>query len=190
MDIENKRVSITKPINESLRLINEFFKKPIERLQGLEGKIKNLMGGYIRRKELDAAEEQRKADEIARKEREKIELEAKKAREKADQEFAKGNDGKAADLLAKADLKEAEAACAVAPVIEPAVNRSGFSLVDTYTADVIDRARFIKWAVENNRLEYILTDDKLLNKEAKATKGSRQWPGVKVTKGSINKMRI
>jgi len=189
-EIEYKRVEITKPINEGLRGINEFFKKPIERLQGLEGTIKNLMGVFIRQKELEAAEAQRKADEAARKEREKAEAAAAKAREKADQEFAKGNESAAAAALAKADIKEAEAAVAVAPVIVAAVNKSGLSLIGTWSAKIIDKERFIKWAVENKALEYILIDEKLLNKEAKATKGLRTWPGINIVKSQIEKMRI
>jgi len=188
-DIEKKRVEIAKPIQDGLKALNDFFKRPIERLQGLETTLKRIMGDYIRRKELEAAEKQRAADEIARKEREKAEKEAAKAREKADREFAKGNESAAAAALEKADLKEAQAA-AVAPVIAPEINKSGLSLVDNWKAEVIDKKRFLAWAVEKEALEYILIDEKLLNKEAKATKGSRQWPGVKITKSQIEKMRI
>lgn len=84
--LEELRTSITKPINDSLRKINEFFAGPKARLEEAERAYKRGMVEYDQKLERERREAQRKAEEEAAAERRKAEAAAAEARRKAQEE--------------------------------------------------------------------------------------------------------
>jgi hypothetical protein len=157
--LEDTRTSLTGPINESLKRINAFFRKPAEALVAFEQKIKGALGNYSAEQERIRQEEQRRADEAARREREKIEAQARKA----------ADSGK----VEKAAVLEQRAATVVAPIISrepPKV--SGVSMREVW-----------KFAVENPDLvprEYLSVDETKIRKVVAALKGDAKIAGVRV----------
>ena len=105
--LEETRTAITGPMNAALKRVNDFFRAPADRLNTIERAIKSKMVVYSDEQERIRREEQRKAEEAARREREKIEAQAReaerKAREKADAER------RAAEEAAAAGLSQEEA---------------------------------------------------------------------------------
>jgi len=206
-ELEAERISITGPLNQSLSRINALFKPQIAKYEAFDKGLNRLCNTYTQEQEAIRLEQQRKADEEARKERERIEAQARAQREKeaahkreAEEAERKAkeaaNEAERATLQAEADKKrrQAEAAAAkaetkeavaqtvVAPVIEKKVETRGQYGVERWTAQVKDKAEFVRWALGSSMLEYLTVNESLLNKEAQATKGARQWPGVAVTK--------
>lgn len=205
--LEDKRKSITKPIDESKKIVMELFRVPIEKLQAFELGLKKTVTIYLQKKEQERIEEQRKRDEEARKERERFESEARAKREKEEaarraEEDArrKAEQSKSEEerkkFMAEAERKRKEADKAnieaeskevisssiVSTKVEPLVSKSGAYTVTTFNVKLKSKSDFIKHCVEQNRLEYLDINMSLLNKEAQATKGERLWPGVEVEK--------
>lgn len=205
--IEEKRVELVTPLNETVKKINAFFKPAIERLTSFETGLKRICQSYLDEKEAERLEAQRKADEIARKEREKIEAQARAAREKeaqarrdaeeAERKAAQEQDAKKREALEKeaatkrsaqaaaaekAEVREAVASTVVAPIISKECNAQGQYTVEKFTAEVKDKVEFVRWALASNMLEYLEINESLLNKESQATKGERKWPGITVSK--------
>jgi len=81
-DLEEKRVSITGPINKSLKAVNDLFRTPADVIKAVIEKVEWPMKVYIReedrkRQEAEAKERQRLADEKALQEKNHKEAEAK-----------------------------------------------------------------------------------------------------------------
>jgi len=213
-DMEEWRVSTVKPFNDGVKKINNGVKPLIERLQIFETGIKHTCTSWQKEQEKIALDEQRKLDEIARKERERIEAQARLAREKEEaariaeaearrkaQEATDAAERKkleaeaerkkkqAEAAAAKAEVKESVASTVVAPVFASKSEKKGIYTVDIYTAKVMDKSKFIQWVLSSNMLEYLTVNESLLNKEARATKGERQWPGVEIIKTYDSRMK-
>ena len=119
----------------------------------------------------EAEEAERKA-RAAENETERAKLQAEADKKRREAEAA----------AAKAETKEAVAQTVIAPVIEKRVDTQGNYGVERWTVQVKAKAEFVRWALEKGTLEYLEVNESLLNKEAQATKGARQWPGITVTK--------
>lgn len=78
--VEDLRTSLTRPINASLKRLNEFFAGPTMKLKTIEADIKRARSSYEAQQERIRVEAQRRVDEAARKEREAAEAEAAKVR--------------------------------------------------------------------------------------------------------------
>ena len=112
--LEELRTSITRPINDSLRKINEFFAGPKTRLEEAERAYKRGMVEYDQRLERERREAQRKAEEEAAAERRRTEAAAaearRKAQEEADRLAREAAAKRAAEEKARREAAEAEAA--------------------------------------------------------------------------------
>lgn len=137
--LEDQRTSITRPLNEALRSVNELFREPSNILATAERKLKGSMLTFQQEQERIAAEEQRRRDEEARQEQERLrreaaererlareeaarlqadaarlkaegEAEAEKLREQAKQAQDEGRAGDAADLFVQAETRQDTAA--------------------------------------------------------------------------------
>jgi chromosome segregation ATPase len=112
--VEEVRTSITKPLNETLRRINDFFAAPKARLEEAERIVKRSMVDYDQKVERERREAQRKAEEAAAAERRKAEAAAAEARRKAAEEAARlereAAERRAAEEKALREAAEAEAA--------------------------------------------------------------------------------
>lgn len=157
--IEDARTRITKPINESLREVNTQAREASTPLQTAESQIKRAMIAYADEQERIRREEQRKADEAARKERERIEAQARKAQDA-------GKAERAAEL-------EQRAQTVVAPVVQrEAPKVTGVSTRESWRYEVINLAAVPR--------EYLCLDEKKVGGVVRSMKGDTNIPGIRV----------
>lgn len=157
--LEETRTGMTGPLNASLKKINDFFRAPGEKLAAIERTIKGKLGLFAEAQERLRQEEQRRADEAARKERERVEAQARKAAES-------GKVEKAAQL-------EQRAATVVAPVIQrEAPKVAGLQMREAWKFEVTDPALVPR--------EYLVVDEARIRKVVQALKGDAKIAGVRV----------
>lgn len=190
---EEARTEFKKPFLEAGRKIDAMFKPDTEKLEQAVKFLNKLAVDYTNKIEKIRLEEQRKADEEAKKERLLLEAEAAKvlkiAQEKAEeiarQEAAAryaGDKEKADKLALKAEalIEKAEQKSdnlnALSTVVSPAplqtepAKVSGLAMKEEWYHRVIDADKIPR--------EYLLIDDKGLAALAKASKGKVVVPGV------------
>ncbi len=167
-ELEQKRTSITAPINKALKEINALFKPAKDWLSQAERLIKTKLLEYQTEQERIAQEAQRKADEEARKEREKRERKATIA-------GLVGMDNKAEELREEAQTQEAPVITSVAPKIEGVHTRV------TWKAEIVDKLAFVKFVIDKrpDLLSLIKIDQAALNVQARSQKDELDMPGIK-----------
>lgn len=193
--LEDKRVSITKPMNDSLKAVNAMFAIPKDRLDKVERQIKAGLVTYTEAEERKRVEAQRKADEEARAEKERAEKAAREIREKAERDAQALRDKAAAEaeagrldaaaaLEAKADNKveraeakavvhEVAAATSVAPVMRGGTPKvSGLRFTDQWNYEIENAALLPR--------EYLMADDKKIGAIVKALKADAKIAGVRI----------
>jgi DNA polymerase III alpha subunit (gram-positive type) len=193
--LEETRTAITVPMNAALKRVNDFFRAPTMRLEKIERTIKSQLVEFSYKQERIRLEEQRKADEIARKERERLEAQAReadrKAREKAaaDRQAAEaaaaaGRAEEAAKLAARAAATEEKAAAKVddlavraATTVAPVIVRdppkvAGVSTREVWKFDITDASQIPR--------EYLVVDEARIRKVVQALKGDAKIAGVRV----------
>ncbi len=157
--IEAARVRITQPMNQALRAVNEQAREQDAPLLTAETKIKRGMGEYTAEQDRLRREEQRKADERARKEQGALQAKAATA-------AAKGKTERAPEL-------QHAASTVVAPVIQrepPKV--AGIVMREAWKFEVTDPALVPR--------EYLSVDEKKIRAVVQALKGDAKIPGVRV----------
>lgn len=155
--LEELRVSIVKPLNESVARINAFFRVPAEAYAKAENGYKGAILTYQQEEAARVRREQAKLEEQARKEREALQAKAEKA-------LAAGKEEKAAELAVRA-------ATVVAPVAQPAIQKAaGVSVRRVWKARVVKPELVPR--------EYTLIDLAKLDKIAKALKQDAIVAGV------------
>lgn len=173
-EIEDKRTSITGPINQALKEVNAFFKPAQEWLTQAERTLKGKLLEFQAEQDRIARELQVRADEQARKEREKLEAQASKAE-------SKGKGERAEELREQAQSKLAPIVSSAAPKI------SGISTRETWKAEVTDKMAFVKHIIEArpDLIALVLIDQSALNAQARSLKDALNLPGVKAVKETI-----
>lgn len=73
--IEERRVTITGPLNESLRQVNAIFKEVAAPLLGAKNNLAEKMKDYHRRKEIERQQQEREAERLRLKEKKRLEEE-------------------------------------------------------------------------------------------------------------------
>lgn len=194
-EVEEKRTSITGPLNQAVKAVNDLFRSPKEYLDKAEATLKRAMVTWTTEQERIAAEARAKAEAEARAERERlaaIEREqaeaARKAQEEAQAAAAAGDQEAAAAAMAAAQAAEQQAAVAamtaqvvtVAPAVEAPAKVSGISGRVTYSAEVTDLMELVKAVAAGAApIECLQADTKFLGAQARAFKKSGQlYPGV------------
>lgn len=193
--LEETRTSLTKPINESLRRLNDFFKAPAEKLAGIERTIKGKLVAYQDEQDRLRREAQRRADEEATAARRKAEAEAAAARAKADAEAAAlrakaeaeaaaGNAAEAAKLAARADTK-LEKAEVKAQALETAAAQTVAPIVQAETPKVTGVATRKVWKFEvtdSSKLprEFLMPDEQKIRKYVQAMQADARIDGVRI----------
>ncbi len=166
--IEDKRTSITKPLNQALREVNALFKPAKDWLAQAERLLKSKLLKYQSEQARIARELQAKADEEARKERLRLEKKA------ADAELVKEPE-RAEVLREQAQIHEAPVVVSTAPKLD------GISTRETWKGEVTDKLLFVKHVAEkrNDLLGLIKIDQSALNAQARSLKDSLDIPGIK-----------
>lgn len=191
--LDEKRKSITKPIDEAKTAVMDMFRQPLAILTEAEGVIKRALLTYDQEQEALRKAEEDRLREIARKEREALEAKAKEAeraaaekaaalKKQAEEAAAAGNVAEAAKLEAKAETVTAKAedrasaltmqahAIAAPTVVREVPKVAGLSKQTVWHARVEDASLVPR--------EYLVVNEKLLDGVAKSTKGAIKVPGV------------
>jgi len=167
--LEEQRVSLTKPLDQTKRGIMDLFRAPLEYLDQAEKAIKTAMVTYNRKIEQERAAEAARQAELARKEAEKLAAQAAKAE-------AAGKVEKAAELQARA-----EAATMVAPIVQEVHKAAGISTRKVYHAEVTDKMALLQFIVQAPMFANLVAEDAAaLNALARAQKESFQIPGCRL----------
>lgn len=164
-EVDDKRKSMTKPLDEAKKRIMDFFKGPLDKLTRVEGNIKGAMLTFQRQQEEIRRKEEARQQELARKEEER----RKKAlEERAAKAEAKGNAEKAEELR-----QQKEEVFVPAPVIESQVQKvEGVKTMKVWKFRVTNAAKIPR--------EYLCVDEKKIGAVVKATKGTLKIEGVEI----------
>lgn len=173
--IEELRMTLTRPLDESKKRIMDLFRAPTERLQEAEGILRRGMLTFQSAEQRKADEVRRDAEAKARAEREALELTMREAE--------KAGDAKTADEAAVA-LEIAD----VAPItqIVPATKAKGITTRENWKAEIVDLKALVvaagkaSEAGDDNLLGYLCADTKALGSVARALKGAARIPGVRI----------
>lgn len=199
--IEEERLKITRPIDESKKRVMEFFRAPLEILDQAERLLKGELAKFETAERQRIAAERAEAERVARAEREEAERVAREARERAEAERreaarlaaearseaeqkaaqeAAARAEAAAEQAAEADAVAETAAVAPPPaIVTEAPKAAGVSFRTTYKARVVDRDVFLAHALQNAERRSLLSiDESALNALARAFKGALQIPGI------------
>jgi DNA repair exonuclease SbcCD ATPase subunit len=171
--LEEERKKITSPLDVAKKAVMDLFRSPSEKLSESESKLKSLMLDY-----------QEVQDRIRREQEAKLQREAeKKQRELEDRAQKAEESGK----TEKADELREKAAMTVAPTLAPNVQKvEGLSVRETWSAEVTDMTALVKAVAEGKApMNFLTVNTTVLNAQARATKDSLSFPGVKfiATKG-------
>jgi hypothetical protein len=193
--IEDQRVAITKPINESLRAVNAQAKTAAAPFETAEREIKARMVEYSNEQERIRREEQRKVEAAAAAERARLvrlqaeaEAKARAEQERLRREFeeaaAAGRAAEAAKLAARADRVEEKSAAKIealqiqeAQVVAPVIQREPPKVAGVATREVW------KFRVTDPALvpdQYKVIDESRIRKVVQALKADANIPGVEV----------
>lgn len=194
-EVEEKRTSITGPLNQAVKAVNDLFRSPKEYLDKAEATLKRAMVTWTAEQERIAAIARAEAEAAARAERERlaaIEREqqeaARKAQEKAQEAAAAGDKEAAARAMAEVQAAQEQAAMATmtasvvtaAPAVEAPAKVTGISSRVTFSADVSSLKELVMAVAAGTApIEAIQADMKFLNAQARAFKTPGQlYPGV------------
>ena len=126
--LEEKRTSVTQPLNQVLRTINSWFAGPADKLITAGKSIRNAMGIYESAERRAEEESKQKAQAKRRAEEEELRLRAEKAQ-------ARGNTERAAALAAQA----ASLPAAVPEYVAP--KAKGMAMGVEYEVELVDLAK-------------------------------------------------
>lgn len=208
--VEEQRTSITGPLNQVIKAINDMFRAPAAYLLEAEQKLKGSMLVYTEQQRLLAEKARREAEELARKERERLaeeqrqqEAAARAAAEAAKQAeaaaiaAAEAGDSEAAAAAQDEARKQAEAAeAAVAEAQATAITHAvismpvavqapakvaGISTSKTVDFEVVDLHALVKHVADHPELITLLMADSVkLRAQVRATGMNTKLPGVRV----------
>lgn len=185
-EIDEARKKLKAPIDAAAKAVQEFFRPPLQTLEQAEAVAKRKLVAYADEQERIRRDEQRRADEAARKERERIEAQAReaerKAREKAEADrraaeeaAAAGRAEEAAKLAARAAATEERAAARVdslqeraAAVVAPVVAREtpkvkGITTSTVWDFEIVDPSKL--------PAAFLMPDEQKIRKTVTALKG-------------------
>lgn len=167
-ELDEKRKSITKPLDDAKKAVMDLFRGPIDLLTKAEGILKAKMLDYQREEQRKAAEQRRLAEEAATAERERL-------RKEAEALAAEGKHGEAALKEVVADM--------VAPVATQVeeIKAAGVSTRKTVDFELVDMVQLIEHIARNQELAGLLkTDDVKLRAYVRGLGMATKLPGVRV----------
>jgi hypothetical protein len=187
--IEELRMSLTRPLDESKKRIMDLFRSPTDRLEQAESLLRKGITAYQQAERAkqeaarrEAEEKQRQEREAQRKLEEAARLEAEAARASGDLEAAEA--AEAAQAVAQEAIELAD----VAPSL-PAVESQkvvGISSRQNWKAEVLNLGELVQAAAiaisngDHTLLALLSINTVALNQIAKALKAQANIPGVRV----------
>jgi uncharacterized membrane protein YqiK len=169
-EVDELRKSLTKPLDDSKKKIMELFGRPLDFLAKAELAVKSAMLKYQQEQErIRRAEEERLQAEQRRQAKE-LERQAREAEEKAAR-------FKTAEAKAKAEAKaeelkqQAEAVASIKPIVQSTIQAvKGVATRTIWKFKIVD--------VNKIPREFMMPDEKLIQKMAEVTKGTKKIDGV------------
>lgn len=146
-DLEAKRKSITKPLDDAKKAVMELFRGPVDVLARAEKLLKSKMLDYQREEQRKVDEARALAEKAAEEERKRQLAEAEKLRQ----------EGKAGEAAVKEQM--AETVVAVPSVNTEATKVAGVSTRKTVDFEVTDLHALVKHVAENPDLLGLLKED-------------------------------
>lgn len=211
--IEELRLSLTRPIDESKRRIMDMFRSPTERLAKAEKLLRDGMTAYQRAEREKAEKARREAEAKAaaeRAEQERKQREADEARRKAEadaEDARKAGDEAAAQAAAEAaaaaaaeaeDAHERMELADIAPPLQVATvtpKAAGVSTRKNWKAEITDFRALVLAAAKRAEagddflLGFLDANVKALNSAAKSMQAKLSIPGVRVYADDILSVR-
>lgn len=156
---EERRTSVTGPLNEALRQINAWFKGPMQKLTFAEQTYKNKMAAFELAENERIRAEKVAAEKNAREEREELERRALRAVEKGDVEKGETLLARAADVVPQA------------PPTAP-IRAAGMSFGEAWEFEITDKTLLPR--------EYLQPDTVKIGQYVRAMKADAKIPGVRI----------
>lgn len=167
-ELTEKRLSLTRPLDDSKKAIMALFAEPLEKLEALEVQLKASILTY------EAAQAERRAQEqAAENERARRLEEAQKQRllDEAEKAIAVGDVGRAETIIAKAEVAHVD------PVNVATQHRAGTSIQSVWRWKVTDESKIPD--------RFWVLDEKKLNAVVKAEKKACEIDGIEVYEDKI-----
>lgn len=163
-EIEAVRVSFVKPLNDQVKVINDWFKRPLDILSQAEAAVKRVMLAWDQAERKRVAEEEARLREEARK---REEAERAKLEKRASKAEASGKEEKAEELRQQAAMVSVPA-----PVLAPPPRASGVQVRKSWDFEITDPALVPR--------EYLEINEVKIRKVVLALKGDTSIPGIRV----------
>lgn len=157
--IEEKRLEITRPMDEAKKAVMGFFKPFTDRLSSAETRVKKAMADWKREEDARIREQQRRAAEKAKKEEDRLRAQAEAAREK-------GKELRAEVLEERADMIIPD------PIVTSAPKVEGISTRTIWKFRIIDPEKIPR--------TYMTIDEKKIGGVVRALKDGTDIPGIEV----------
>ena len=171
-ELNETRMSLTRPIEDSKKRIIALFKVPLDCLTHAEGIVKRAMISWQSEQEKKRQAEMDRLAEIQRKEAEKLRRQAEK--EAARVGSLKTQKAKDAAAAKAEELKvKAEDVTAIVPEVESKVEDiAGISTRKVWKFKIIDQNKIPR--------EYMIPDEKYIGQIVRVSKGDREIPGIEI----------
>lgn len=194
-DLEAKRTSVSKPLNDALKAHNAIFAAPRETLERAEKALKTGMLNWQEKVEREAEEARRKAEEDARIQREAEERRAAELRRQSEALLAQAAEAAPEQqeaLVAQAELVEQHANIAqetasvviARPIFAAPARASGTSTRKVWKGEVTDKLALIQHiaahaAQHPDLLALLDVNESKVNARAKSLEQHLNLPGVR-----------
>lgn len=165
-DLEELRMSITRPMDEAKRRVMAIFQPAEDGLLDVEKTLKDAILAYTREQARLQYEAQAKLDDAANRERDRLRRLAEKQR--------------AADHTDRAEVSEERAETVEAPIVQaPSVPKGPVHVRTTWSAEVVDLLELVKACAEGRQPLGLLQPNVVaLNDLARIQKDKMEIPGV------------
>lgn len=187
--LNDRRLSITRPMDEAKRNVMELFNEPISRLDEAERMIRARLTAFQTEQRRLADEERAANEKREREEQDKLRAEQDRLTEAARKAAKRGDDVKAQRLLDQADEvseRVNDSAVAPTPVSHRVPTAAGASARETWTLDLpVDvRALVVACAKElaageTRLLQFISANEVEIGKVVRALRMNHHIPGVR-----------
>lgn len=180
-ELNDQRLSITRPIDTAKTNVMNLFKKPIEFLENAESILKRAIASYQTEQRQIAENTQRELDAAAAKEKARLAAEAKALEDEvAALEKSGGGDAEMiAEVQSKAEELRFQAATTVPAVaVQESAKVTGISSRQNWKYEITDVALIPR--------EYLMVNESAIGQVVKAMKENTSIPGIRAyNEGSI-----
>lgn len=183
-EIEELRLSLTRPLDESKKGIMALFATPLDRITSATSILRKEITRYQGEQEAIQRAERARAEAEARERQRQAQDAARAAEEAARSAIESGDVSAAMDAAsAAAEAREVAEIAAIAPVQMPVTQSasvSGITSRETWKFEVTDKAALVSAAAANPALlAFIAVDEKAIGAWVRSQKENTNIPGIR-----------